>query len=43
MRNGFLIGALVGGVIGGAVGLYQHFKVVRTADEVLANISDLRE
>lgn len=43
MRNGFLIGALIGGVIGGTVGLVQHFKVVRAADEVLANISDLQE
>ncbi len=43
MRYGFLIGALVGGIIGGLIGLWQHFKVLRMADEVLANISDLRE
>lgn len=43
MRNGFLIGALVGGVIGAAIGLWQHFKVLRMADEVLGHINELQE
>ena len=43
MRNMFLIAGLVGGVIGGAIGLVQHFKVVRMADEILAQIRDLQE
>ena len=43
LRLAFSIGAVVGGVIGAAIGLWQHFKVIRTVDEVLAHIRDLQE
>jgi hypothetical protein len=43
VRLYFGIGALMGIVIGAAIGLWQHFKVIRTVDEVLAHIRDLQE
>lgn len=41
--EGFLIAAAVGGVIGGVIGLTQHFKTLREADKVIANINDLMQ
>lgn len=41
--EGFLIAAVVGGVIGGVIGLTQHFKTLREADKVIANINDLMQ
>lgn len=43
LRACFLLGAVIGGTIGGAIGLWQHFKVLRMADEVLSHINELQE
>ena len=42
-RNTLVIGSIIGGTIGAAIGLWQHFKVLRTADEVLLHIKELQE
>ena len=41
--QGFLVAVVVGGVIGGIIGLTRHFKVVRDADELLAQIRELQQ
>ena len=42
-RNSLVIGSIIGGTIGAAIGLWQHFKVLRTADDVLLHIKELQE
>lgn len=42
-RNTVFISCIIGGTIGAAIGLWQHFKVLRTADEILVHIKELQE